>query len=117
MKHFIRGGATYKLLGASGTPELHEDHEWWAQNPDFHHLDIESSSPLYATLCEADANGDCTLPAKVVLGENLVYDDAAKTGSEYAVDTIRTVRMKIGPAVSIWYEYMRQPCVEHAFYR
>ena len=116
LKHFTRKGATYRLLDASGFPELHKDPDWWATNPDFNRLEIESSSPLYAKLCEADSNGDCTLPAKVVLNDNLVYDEMAKTGAEYAVDTIRTVRMKVG-STSIWYEYIRQPCVEHSFYR
>ena len=115
-KHFIRKGATYRLLDARGLPELLEDPELWATNPDFNRLEIESSSPLYAKLCEADSNGDCTLPAKVVLNDNLVYDEMTKTGAEYAVDTIRTVRMKVG-STSIWYEYIRQPCVEHSFYR
>ena len=115
-KHFIKKGATYQLLGSSGRPESHEDPELWTSRPDFYRLEIESSSPLYAKLCEADSNGDCTLPAKVVLSDNLVYDEMAKTGAEYAVDTIRTVRMKVG-STSIWYEYIRQPCVEHSFYR
>ena len=116
LKHFTRKGATYRLLDASGFPELHKDPDWWATNPDFNRLEVESSSPLYAKLCEADSNGDCTLPTKVVLNDNLVYDEMAKTGAEYAVDTIRTVRMKVG-STSIWYEYIRQPCVEHSFYR
>ena len=115
-KHFIKKGATFQLLGSSGRPESHKDPELWTTRPDFYRLEIESSSPLYAKLCEADSNGDCTLPAKVVLSDNLVYDEMAKTGAEYAVDTIRTVRMKVG-STSIWYEYIRQPCVEHSFYR
>ena len=113
--HPLRRGATYQLLGAKGVPELHSDPSW-TENPDFLHLQIESTSPLYAKLCEVDANGDCTLPPKVVITDNLVYDDTSKTGVEYAVDTIRTVQMKVG-SVAIWYEYVRQPCVEHSFYR
>ena len=74
------------------------------------------SLPLYAKLCHADGE-DCTFPAKVVLDENLVYTDADKSGAEYAVDTIRTVRLNVGSSKSIWYEYVRQPCVEHSFYR
>lgn len=116
VKHFLSKGAMYRLLGASGNPEWHDDPEWWTENPDFHRLDIEPSSPLYAKLCEEDANGECTLPAKVVLDENLAYDEAARAGAEYAVDTVRTVRLRAGATV-IWYEYVRQPCVEHSFYR
>ena len=115
-RHSLRKGSIYRLLGSRGVPELVEDPEWWSENPDFHHMEIGPSSPLYAKLCEADGNGDCTLPAKVELDTNLVYDETAKSGPEYAVDTIRTVKMKVGMSY-IWYEYVRQPCVEHAFYR
>ena len=63
-----------------------------------------------------DGSGDCTLPSKVVLDSNLVYDAAAMEGAEYKVDTIRTVKMWVG-TTAIWYEYVRQPCVEHSYYR
>ena len=114
-KNFLKKGASYQLLGSSGKPEMHKDPELWTSRPDFYRLELESSSPLYAKLCGADGNGECTFPAKVVLDDNLVYDDLAKAGAEYAVDTIRTVLMKVG-STSIWYEYVRQPCVEHSFY-
>ncbi|KAL7539583.1 hypothetical protein ACHAXR_009408 [Thalassiosira sp. AJA248-18] len=117
VKHFIRKGATYRLLGSSGIPELIEDITWWSNNPDFYHLELESSSPLYSKLCEVDGSGACSLPAKVELDTNLVYDATAKMGSEYAVDTIRSVKMKIDNNSYIWYEYVRPPCVEHGFYR
>ena len=83
---------------------------------DFHRLELDSSSPLYTKLCGADGNGDCTLPAKVVLMDNLFYDAVAQSGAEHAVDTIRTVKFKVG-STTIWYEHIKQPCVEHAFYR
>ena len=116
LKHFIKKDATYRLLGSSGRPEMHKDPELWTTRADFYKLDLETSSPLYVKLCQADSNGDCTFPAKVVLDANLVYDDVAKLGIEYAVDTVRSVRMKVG-SVYIWYEYIRQPCVEHSYYR
>ena len=116
-KHFIKKGATYRLLGSSGRPEMHGDPESWTSKPDYHRLTVNPSSPLYGKLCQADSNtGDCTLPAKVVLDTSLVYDEEAMMGDEYAVDTIRTVRMKVG-STFIWYEYIRQPCVEYSFYR
>jgi len=48
--------------------------------------------------------------------DNLFYDAVAQSGAEHAVDTIRTVKFKVG-STTIWYEYIKQPCVEHAFYR
>ena len=96
---------------------MHEDEDVWSENPDYYHLELSSTSPLYAKLCDADSStGECTLPSKVVLDANLVYDDAAKTGAEYGVDTIRTLKMQVGTK-TIWYEYIRVPCVEHAYYR
>ena len=32
-KHYLRKGAAYQLLSGDGSPELHDDDEWWAQNP------------------------------------------------------------------------------------
>lgn len=77
---------------------------------------MDESSPLYAKLCQADVNGDCTIPAKIVLDSNLIYDDVGKTGSEYSVDTIRTVKLMVG-SKPIYYEYLKTPCVEHSYYR
>ncbi len=115
-KHFIRKGATYHLLGGNGELKHHDQDEWVTKNSDFVQLELEPTSPLYSMLCGADANGDCTLPSKVVLEENLVYDEAAKNGVEYAVDTIRSLRFKVG-STWIYYEYLRPPCVEHSYYR
>jgi len=70
----------------------------------------------YAKLCAADGNGQCSLPTKVVIEENLIYDQIQRTGAEYEVDTIRTVELKIGLDKPVYYEYIRPPCVELAFY-
>ena len=85
-------------------------------NPDFKRLQIFPSSPLYDKLCAPDVNGDCTTPTKVVLDENLIYDAAAQAGHEYNVDTIRTVAIFVGVSKPLYYEYIRQPCVELAFF-
>ena len=106
-KHFLRKGATYQALGAKPVPEMQSDRDDWTVNPDFLRLQILPSSPLYVKLCAADANGDCTLPSKVVLDENLIYNAAAQSGAEYAVDTIRTVQLSVGLSTPIYYEYIR----------
>lgn len=85
-------------------------------NPDFKRLQIFPSSPLHDKLCAPDVNGDCTTPTKVVLDENLIYDAAAQAGHEYNVDTIRTVAIFVGVSKPLYYEYIRQPCVELAFF-
>jgi hypothetical protein len=70
------------------------------KDPDRPMMELLPSSPLFAKLCSQDNNGDCTFPSKVVLEDNLFYDEAAKLGAEYKVDTLRTVHMKIGPTSS-----------------
>lgn len=115
-KHFLKKGATFRALGSKPIPEMQRDMSDWYKNPDFKRLQLLPSSPLYAKLCAVDANGDCTTPATVVLDENLVYDTAAQVFEEYQVDTIRTVALYVGLESPIYYEYVRQPCVELTFY-
>ena len=105
-KHFLRKGATYHALGSKPIPEMQKDKDDWQVDPDLLRLRVLPSSPLYAKLCAPDANGDCTLPSKVVLDDNLVYDAAAMLGDEYAVDTIRTVELSVGLAKPIYCELL-----------
>lgn len=109
-KHFLRKGATYYALGSKPNPEFHHDSEVYRENPDHLRLRVLPSSPLYAKLCASDINGDCTLPSKVVLDENLVYDAATMLGDEYAVDTIRTVELSVGLANPIYCELVLYVC-------
>ena len=106
-KHFLRKGATYQALGSVPNPEMQKDRDDWYKDPDFLRLQVLPSSPLFDKLCAADSNGDCTLPSKVVLDENLVYDAAAQTGAEFSVDTIRTVQLLVGLSKPVYYEYIR----------
>jgi hypothetical protein len=114
-KHFLRKGATYKLLGGTGNPMYQFDPSDWSINPDLKRIELEPSSPLYSKLCSSSL-GQCTFPSTVKIDENLVYDEAAMAGEEYAVDTLRTVMLKNGLSSPIFYEYVRQPCVELAFF-
>ncbi|KAK1734854.1 DUF1800 domain-containing protein, partial [Skeletonema marinoi] len=113
---FLRKGATYKILGSDPTPTLLSSEVAVEMNPDRPKMELLPSSPLFNRLCSPDSNGDCTFPSKVVLEDNLFYDDAAKLGLEYKVETLRTVEMKAGMSHPMYYEYVRQPCVEHSFY-
>lgn len=115
-KHFVRKGAIYRLLGGTSNPVFQHDPHYWSTNPDLRRIELNHSSPLYAKLCEADSQGKCTFPSKVQLDINLVYDKAAIAGEEYAVDTLRVVTLKHGLESPVYYEYIRQPCVELAFF-
>ena len=115
-KHFLAKGAVYMSLGSKPKPQQHHDYPDWYKRADMARLEVLPNSPLYTKLCAIDSNGDCTLPTKVVLEENLVYDGIARMGAEYQVDTVRTVELKVGLDKPIYYEYIRQPCVELAFY-
>eukprot|EP00538_Stauroneis_constricta_P006056 CAMPEP_0119562960 /NCGR_PEP_ID=MMETSP1352-20130426/22092_1 /TAXON_ID=265584 /ORGANISM="Stauroneis constricta, Strain CCMP1120" /LENGTH=2119 /DNA_ID=CAMNT_0007611481 /DNA_START=203 /DNA_END=6559 /DNA_ORIENTATION=- len=113
-KHFLKKGATYRLLGSRSNPELQNDPWAWENDLEILRLGLDASSPLYSELCAADASGKCTYPGIVTLSKNLDYSSHIYS-AEYNVDTIRTVRVESSPTL-IYYEYIRPDCVEHAFY-
>lgn len=115
-KHFLRKGATYKLLGGTASPVFQNEPNDWSSNPDLKRIDLDPSSPLYVKLCEPDSQGRCSFSSTVKLDSNLIYDEAATYGEEYAVDTLRVVAIKSGTKSPVYYEYVRQPCVELAFF-
>lgn len=115
-KHFLRRGALFRLLGGMGRPTYQSDPADWSNNPDLKRIELNPLSPLYVKLCSRSEQGECTFPSIVKLDENLVYDEAAMLGQEYAVDTLRTIMLKSGLSRPVFYEYIRQPCVELAFF-
>mmetsp|Transcript_19333 Transcript_19333/g.27328 ORF Transcript_19333/g.27328 Transcript_19333/m.27328 type:complete len:1758 (+) Transcript_19333:76-5349(+) len=105
---FLRRGAVYRLLGRRDLPEWQEDRDEWNGQASIKRFDV-TEGPLYDKLC-ASSGGECTFPGKVTLDSNLIC-----TNLECNVDTVRVVRVK-GPPNPIYYEYIRPPCVEHAFF-
>lgn len=101
-QHFLKKGATWRLLGSSLTPEVHEYPTWWDEDgmPDNVFI-LSSSSSLKSLLSSKETI--------ITLDENL-----ACVGDECNVDTMRLV--KVGNNPSIYYEYIRPPCVELSFY-
>lgn len=106
-KMFLRKGATYRLLGASSTPELMEDDSNFKTDSTIKKFALESSSQLKSKLCNQGTNGSCQFANSVTLDSNL-----ACVGKECNADTLRVVQVIPG----IHYEYVRPPCVEQAFY-
>lgn len=119
-RHALRKGATFRLLGTKNTPDLiYEQTYWWADwgdEPFLERLELSEDSPLYAALC-VESDGQCTFPAKVVLNENLDYRSTlSQEGLEYKSQSLRTIKVKSG-VDAIYYEYVRQPCVELSFFK
>jgi len=113
-KAFLKVGAKYRLLGSNPKPEMiEEDPEWASSLPDTKRLQLNkgaSSSGLYDLLCAESADGSCTFPGLVTLESNLSCPPGA-TAVECKVDAVNIVQVE-----GIFYEHIRQPCVEMAFY-
>lgn len=107
---FLRKGAKYRLLGSSPKPQIFEEDPEWASLPNLNRLEVlDSGSGLYDLLC-APSGGSCTFPAVVVLENNLSCPGSS-TAPECQANTVSVVQVN-----GIYYEYIRQPCVELTFY-
>lgn len=105
-KHFLKKGASYRLLGSHSFPDLHVEPEDWAESTDVVRLQLSESSDLYQVLCNPDGSGTCDYRGKIVLDSDLVCH-----GMECGIDTPRVI--DVG---GIFYEYVRMPCVNQAFF-
>jgi hypothetical protein len=103
---FLRKGATYRLLGASSTPELMEDDAKYRTDTTIKKFSLSASSQLKAKLCN-EVDGSCQFANSVVLDTNIGCMDL-----ECNADTVRVVEVSPG----VHYEYVRPACVEQAFY-
>ena len=90
------------------------DRSDWETNPDLIRLELNSAtSQLYQQLCNFNATtGICDFKGLVTLEDNI---GCGGDDPECDVDTIRTVRVQSLP-FPIYYEYVRRPCVEQAFF-
>jgi hypothetical protein len=107
-KHpFLRIGAKYKLLGRSSSPKWHSDDIEWDGDDTIKRIVLNpDTSDLYGKLCDF-AEGACNFSSVVTLSTNVACD-----GAECDVDTVRVVQVAPG----VFYEHLRQPCVQLAFY-
>ena len=94
-----------RLLGRSAAPRYQWDEPGWDGSEHIKRFVLEQSSGLYSRLC-AQVSGDCVYPSVVKLTEN-----TSCQGLECNVDTLRVVQVD-----DVFYEYVRRPCVEFAFY-
>lgn len=104
-KHFLKNGAQYRLLGSSPQPDLHEYGHYWDEGRDWYEvrkdgiLTLDSTSGLRSKLLSKDVI--------VTLDESI-----SCTGKECDVDSLTVVQIE----ENLYYEYVRQPCVELSFY-
>ena len=106
-KHFLRIGATYRLMGSAVESEML--HEYTGTNYDLiKRFQLDSNSNLYGQLCNYNqSSGACDFRPLVTLDENLdCY------GQECDIDNL-TVLIVSG---DIKYEYVRPACVDFAFH-
>ena len=83
---------------------------WWNQDIARTVLDTNGSSDLYNELCGSSAiGGPCNFKPLIELKGNFEC-----SGIECNLDNVKVVQVQDSPRV--FYEYVRPPCVELAFY-
>ena len=107
-QHFLKQGATYRLLGASSGPNLINEPESWARENKGNRLRLDGTSALLEAICGQLAQGDqCRWEAVVVLDKDLQC-----SGVECEIEAPRVVQV----ADDVFYEYTRVPCSQLSFY-
>ena len=102
----MKKGATYRLLGGSPIPELISEPVEFETDDTIQRMELNLSSFLRQELCNPNKFEECQFQSKVVLSNSKTC-----IGIECEVENIRVVQ--IG---TIFYEYVRTPCVNQAFY-
>ena len=109
-KHFLKKGATYRLLGRSPAPLLMSDPKVWLSDKLAKRTKLQpnGANSLYFKLCGNLSTSTCALKPIIILNANL-----GCFRTECSVDTVRVVEVGNG----IYYEYVPLPCVYQAFYQ
>jgi hypothetical protein len=107
-KHFLKTGASYRLLGSYSKPDLLVEPDSWDGDVDVERLSLSTDSDLYQVLCNAaTSGGPCNYRSKVELLSDLTCD-----GTECTIQAPRTFEVGNG----IFYEYTRIPCANQAYF-
>ena len=108
-RHFLKRGATYRLLGTSASPRHLSQPSAWANNQSVQMLLLSPNSKLKQRLCNQSnpGSGPCRYEPKVVLDDSLPC-----VGVECDIESPRVLEVEPG----LFYEYSRIPCVQQAFY-
>ena len=106
-QQFLKPGATYNLLGSSIKPDMHDQPRYWDwsySTTDVKIFKLDSGSVLKSVLSAGGFKPTITLDSELVCSGT----------SECTLDTVRIVQVQENP--NIFYEYVRPPCVELAFF-
>lgn len=110
-QHFLRVGATYRLLGSAHRTKMQYETIFADYDTQIERFKLDTNSELYQKLCNMNNQGICEFKPVVTLDENLQC-----TGKECGIDNLSAVIVQDDPAGPLKYEYVRPACVEHAFY-
>lgn len=86
---------------------MHYNPPHWDSDESIKRFVLTGDSELYEKLCNPDEDGNCNFPITVTLDSNL-----ACHGKECRIDDLEVVQVAPGA----FYEYIRQPCINLAFY-
>jgi len=128
-KAWLKKGATYHFRENSQSLMGKKDPDWWAEPDDWTPRMVldPTTSTLYSKLCNFnEETNQCDFKSTVVLDEDIPCDgtcdarralwDGITFPCECSIDEPRTVRVDHSPTMApVWYEYVRQPCVQLAF--
>jgi Protein of unknown function (DUF1800) len=109
---FLKKGATFRLLGSRKSSQLLLDPKVTVSGVPLERIRIDAESNLRTKLCESGRQenvdeGGCYPAVTVVLDQDLDC-----TGVECDLEDLRSFEVNDG----IWYEYVRQPCVQYSFF-
>ena len=108
-RHFLKKGATYRLLGTSASPRYLSEPSGWAKNQKVKRLLLSPVSKLKEKLCNQSSpgSGPCRYGPIVVLDDSLPC-----VGVECDIESPRVLEVEPG----LFYEYSRIRCAQQAFY-
>ena len=102
----MKKGAKYRILGAKANPDFASEAWSGGASPKRASLDFVSSN-LTSIICNKNEVGVCN-PQNIVI----LPTDIECFGIECEIEEPRTIEIAEG----LWYEYIRPPCVNQAFY-
>ena len=124
-RDFLRIGASYRYLGRDPRPKLQDKYsDSYGNEGITPRLHLPADSSLYQTLCGAGVAGwaageSCGMQSAVTLENGLEdsqFDHLEHSAVVVVGLTFTDTSTGIAQELTVWYEYVRPPCVELTFY-